>query len=140
KSVSVLYGLSGGEARRLLREAHDQAVGAAVGWLEAHGGRARRRPGGRDGHVPVGLVVAGFVHGTSRAVDPDLHTHCLVANLGRHGAGRWSSIDSRVLYRRKMAAGAVYRAELRRATAGLGLEWGRADRRGLSELAGVPVG
>lgn len=140
KSVSVLYGLAGGDARGVLKAAHDGAVKAAVGWLEAHGGRARRGPGGRDGHVAVELVVAAFAHGTSRAVDPDLHTHCLVANMGVDATGRWSSIDSRVLYRRRMAAGAVYRAELRRATAALGLEWRPANSRGLSELVGVPQG
>ena len=138
KSISVLYGLAEGEGRAVLRDAHDRAVEAAVGWLEANAGRARRGKAGADGHVPVRLVVAAFVHGTSRAADPDLHTHCLVANLGRDGTGRWSSIDSRVIYRHKMAAGAVYRAELRRATAELGMWWRPADGRGLSELAGLP--
>jgi conjugative relaxase-like TrwC/TraI family protein len=140
KSISVLYGLADEPARQLLRDAHDGAVAAAVGWLETNAGRARRGHAGQDGHVPVELVVAGFVHGTSRALDPDMHTHCLVANLGRDDNGRWSSIDSRVIYRQRMAAGAVYRAELRRVTAEVGLRWRAADHRGLSELAELPHG
>jgi hypothetical protein len=46
---------------------------------------------GRNGHqhVPVqGLVAAGFGHRTSRAGDPQLHTHVVVANVVHPGPFR----------------------------------------------------
>src|SRR5262249_30039774 len=58
------------------------------------------------------LVVAAFEHGTSRAQDPQLHTHCVVMNVGVRADGSTGTIVSQPLYAHKMAAGAVYRAEL----------------------------
>lgn len=123
--------------RQAVRDAHDGAVAAAVGFLEETAGRSRRGLGGRDGHVAARLVVAGFAHKSSRERDPQLHTHCLVLNVGLGADGRWGAVDSRFLFRRRMAAGAVYRAELRRRIAAIGGRWEPADDRGLSELSGI---
>ena len=60
-----------------------------------------------------GLVAAAFRHRTSRAGDPQLHTHVLVANLGRGPDGRWSALDGRRLYAHARAASFVYQAVLR---------------------------
>jgi conjugative relaxase-like TrwC/TraI family protein len=141
KSVSLLGALHpDAGVRQAIRAAHDSAVSAAVGFLEDEGGRARRGKAGRGGQVRARLAVAGFVHPTSREQDPQLHTHAIVLNLGLGEDGRWSAIDSRALYRHRMAAGAVYRAELRQAMAGLGARWKRSDGRGLSEIDGLPTG
>ena len=138
KSVSLAMALHpDDEVREAVRVAHEGAVAAAVGFLEETAGRSRRGLGGRDGHVAARLVVAGFLHKSSRERDPQLHTHCLVLNLGLGEDGRWGAIDSRFLFRRRMAAAAVYRAELRRGLAALGGGWEPVDARGLSELAGI---
>ena len=50
---------------------------------------------------------AGFEHFTSRAGDPHLHSHVVVANMAHGVDGRWSAIDGRGLYAHARAAGAL---------------------------------
>jgi conjugative relaxase-like TrwC/TraI family protein len=109
KSVSLLYGLGGDEATAaVVRDAHDQAVAAALGYLERQAGFARRGCNGAE-RVPVGgLVAAAFRHRTSRAGDPLLHTHVLVSNLGRCPDGQWRTLDARLLYSHAKTAGFLY--------------------------------
>lgn len=52
-----------------------------------------------------------FQHGTSRANDPQLHTHSLVMNVAVSN-GKTRTILSKPLYQMKMTAGALYRSEL----------------------------
>ena len=94
KSVSVLFGLGDEEIRARVREAHDVAVSEAVGHLERSAAAVRRGHGGAIVEEASGLVAAAFRHRTSRAGDPQLHTHVLVANLGRgvEAGGRRSTV------------------------------------------------
>lgn len=112
KSVSVLLGLSDSGTAGVVRDAHDQAVAAALGYLEREATFARRGKGGRRFVRGDGLVVARFRHRTSRAGDPQLHTHAVVANTTR-AEGRWSTLDSRSIYRHAKTAGYLYHAALR---------------------------
>jgi conjugative relaxase-like TrwC/TraI family protein len=97
KSVSVLFGLGDDDLRARVREAHDVAVREAVGHLERWAAAVRRGHGGVRVEQASGLVAAAFRHRTSRAGDPQLHTHVLVGNLGRGIDGRWSALDGRRL-------------------------------------------
>ena len=99
KSVSLLFALGEPEASNEVRNAHDAAVAAAMSVFEAEAARARRGRGGRERHQAEGFVGAAFRHRTSRAGDPHLHTHVLVANLVYcdHDQ-RWSALDARGLY------------------------------------------
>ena len=68
-------------------------------------------------------MVATFVHRTSRAGDPQLHTHCVIPNLARRPDGSYVALDAGPLYEWARAAGCVYQEELRRrvtATLGVG--------------------
>ena len=83
KSVSVLFGVGDEEVRGQVVEAHDGAVRAVLGWIEAHAHtRVRRR-----GHIVCvdagGIVVGVFRQHTSRKLDPQLHTHAVIANRCR---------------------------------------------------------
>lgn len=138
KSISVLFGLGDGELRNRVREAHDIAVREALGHLERSAAAVRRGHGGAIVEEASGLVAAAFRHRTSRAGDPQLHTHVLVANLGRGVDGRWSALDGRRLYTEARAASFIYQAVLRgELTRTLGVEWTPA-RRGIAEMVGVP--
>jgi conjugative relaxase-like TrwC/TraI family protein len=108
-------------------------VAAAFSFLEDEGGRARRGFGGRDGHVPAGLAVACFVHPASRELDPQLHTHGIVCNVVEGSDGRWTALDSRMIYMHRRAAASIYRAELRERVAELGGKWLTPDR-GVAQL------
>ena len=103
KSVSVLFGVGNPELRGHVRAAHDAATRAAVGYLERSAAAVRRGHGGAIVEEASGPVAAAFRHRTSRAGDPQLHTHVLVANLGggRRSRPRWPSAGPRVRGRRR---------------------------------------
>jgi Ti-type conjugative transfer relaxase TraA len=139
KSVSVLYALGGGDTPAEVVAAHRAAVAAGIDYLERHAVFTRRRS---DGVVELlkgeGLAVAAFRHRTSRAGDPQLHTHCVAANLVRSVDGRWGTLDSRSIFAHARTAGFVYQAVLRgEMTARLGVEWGSV-RNGFAEVVGLP--
>ena len=112
KSVS-LEGLVMGD-RRVIR-AHDDAVRATLDWIEADLLQTR-------GWDPItwqrprvaadGMIVAGFRHLASRTGDPQLHTHCVLANMTRNASGEWRSVEPTAIRRSEKLIGAYYRNEL----------------------------
>jgi conjugative relaxase-like TrwC/TraI family protein len=139
KSVSLLYGLGDAKVAAQVLDAHHQATTEALSYLEDHVG-ARRGHGGCDHVQGEGLLAVGFDHRTSRAGDPLLHTHVIVANRVQGPDGRWTALDGRDLYRHRLAADAIYRGVYQRAlTRSLGVAWSEADRWGNRELAGMPA-
>ena len=130
KSVSLLYALGSEEVREAVLRCHDEAVGEAIAYLERHACLVQRGKGGARLEAGGGFVAMAFRHRTSRAGDPALHTHVLIANLTRaRSDGRWLSLASprrrSPLYAEAKPAGYVYQAALRAAiTRELGLEWG----------------
>ena len=113
KSVSIMHALADPDIGAQVRDAHDHAVIAALGWLERNACVVRRGAGGIHTAPGDGFVAAGFRHRTSRAGDPHLHTHVLVANLTRGPEGHWSALDARHLYALAKTAGYLYEAQLR---------------------------
>jgi conjugative relaxase-like TrwC/TraI family protein len=93
KSVSVLMAIGGEELSRALVEAHERAVAIAVAYVEREACFTRR---GRNGVRRVGgagFVGAAYRHRLSRAGDPQLHTHVVVANMTQ-AEGRWTSLEA----------------------------------------------
>jgi conjugative relaxase-like TrwC/TraI family protein len=125
KSVSVLLGLAGAEAAAAVEVAHDVAVGRALGYVDRRAMAVRR--GDVDERIVVptdGAIGAAFTHRVSRALDPHLHTHVVVANVARGPDGRWTGIDGRGLFAHAVAVGELYDAELRRGlSTALGVSW-----------------
>jgi conjugative relaxase-like TrwC/TraI family protein len=119
--------------------AHHAGLAGAVAYLDGHLG-ARRGHGGAEQVGGNGVLAVGFDHRTSRAGDPLLHTHLVVANRVQGPDGRWTALVGRDLYRHRRAADAIYRAAYQRAlTRSLDVAWTRADRHGNRELVGVPA-
>ena len=138
KSVSVLWALSPPDTRRLIEQAQDQAVSTALRYLEQEAAWTRRGHGGTE-LEKCRFAFARFQHSTSRASDPNLHTHVLVPNVGLREDGTTAAIWNNELYWHKMAAGAVYRAELAHALGenGLGYRIQADPKRGLFRLKDV---
>lgn len=142
KSVSVLYALGDTKVAAQVRAAHQTAVGQVVEYLESVAGHALRGhqgDGQRATHIATaGWIAAGFEHHTSRAGDPQLHTHLVVPNL-LHGAdGKWSAVDAKAIYRHALTGSYLYHAVLRgELTARLGVEW-TTPVKGIAEVAGLP--
>ncbi len=138
KSVSLLWALGSPDVSSHVRHAHEHAVEKALAYLEEEAARGRRGAGGQYQVKTRGFIAAGFRHRTSRALDPQLHTHVLIANLVQGRDGRWGALDGRLLYAHARTAGFLYEAELRqRLTQSLGVEFGPV-RNGIAELAQVP--
>ncbi|HEX3946148.1 MAG TPA: MobF family relaxase, partial [Acidimicrobiales bacterium] len=137
KSVSLLYALGDPATADTVRRVHADAVTEALGYLETRGLRVRRGPGGERRIGATGLVAAAFPHRTSRAGDPQLHTHVLVANVAHGDDGTWSAPDARLLYFHARTAGFLYQAVLRAGlTDDLGVRFGPTVN-GMAELADV---
>ena len=136
KSVSTLWSQADSETARGIQECQQRAVEKALDYLQSECGYTRRGKGGV--HVePADLVFATFEHGTSRAQQPQLHTHALLLNLCIREDGTTGALKTEPLFRHKMAAGALYRAELSaQLEKHLGLE-SMADKHAF-KLIGVP--
>jgi len=135
KSVSVLWALGDERQRAVIRQAHREAVNEVVRYLEAQATFCRTKG---DRILTDGLVAAAFDHRTSRAGDPLLHTHVVIANLSHTVAGTWRALDGRPLYDHGISGGHLYQAHLRHLlTKRLGVAWGPMQR-GWAEVDGVP--
>jgi conjugative relaxase-like TrwC/TraI family protein len=140
KSVSLLYGLGSQGTAAQVRAAHEAAIVQALGYLQRHAALVTRGRARECLEPASGILAAAFQHRTSRAGDPLLHTHVLVANLGQGRDGRWTALDGRALYRHAKTAGYLYQAVLRlELTWRLGVRWGRVQR-GSADLDGIPRG
>lgn len=138
KSVSILFGTADPDVTREITRAHDEAVRQAVAYLERDACWARRGHGGAVRVAGRGFVAAAFRHRTSRAGDPLLHTHVVVANVTQRPDGRWTALDGRALYRHAKTAGYLYQAALRdQLRERLRMRW-QVVERGTAEIAGVP--
>jgi len=140
KTVSLLWAFASPEAAAVASIAHVEAVTVALDFLERRAVTTRLQVDGERQRIPTGMAAATFVHRTSREGDPQLHSHCVVANLGRRPDGTYAALDATPLYEWGRAAGSVYQEELRRRlTEQLGVEWG-PSRHGCREIAGFDPG
>ena len=138
KSVS-LAALIGGDGRVV--EAHDRAVKRSLAWIEGNAAETRLKDPETGRMVRAGdqkTVAATFRHDASRNLDPQLHTHAVLANMVQGGDGKWRTMANEALYRRQKLIGMVYRSELARdlGRLGYGIEKSHAD--GRFEIGGVP--
>jgi conjugative relaxase-like TrwC/TraI family protein len=140
KSVSLLHALTGDEdVRRAISEAHESSWQAALSYLEAEACVSRSGRGGAIREHGEGFVAAAFRHRTSRAQDPHLHTHVVVANLARSPDGAWRALDGQAILRTyRLAAGYLYESQLRHELSrSLRVRW-REPVKGMAEIEGVP--
>ena len=138
KSVSVLFAIGDDRVRKEVLEAHDAAVAAAFGWIEDHA-HCRYRVDGEVWTVDArGLVAAAFRQHTSRAHDPQLHTHLVIPNRVMAPDGRWLALDARTLKHDQRTISALYAAGLRaELTSRLGVRWNDVVN-GQAETADAP--
>lgn len=118
KSYSVLWAVGGAELGTEIKAIHHDAVSDALAYLEDAAATARTTAdvAGERQRVRVettGFVAAAFDHRDSRAGDPLLHTHVVVANATRRPDGSWAALDPRGLYTHALAADGVYQATFR---------------------------
>lgn len=92
KSVSIMAEVAGD--RRLIT-AHEKAVKVALDMVESQLSATRiRQDGAVNREKTDNLIIASFQHGTSRAQDPQIHTHNVILNATRDDKGNWRSLGS----------------------------------------------
>ena len=138
KSVS-LAAMVGGDER--IVAAHDAAVRKTIAWIEDNAAETRMMDAASGRMVRAGgqkAVIATFRHDTSRNLDPQLHTHAVIANMVQGEDGKWRTMANEKLYASKMLIGALYRSELARGLEALGSRVEKTHADGRFEIAGVP--
>jgi conjugative relaxase-like TrwC/TraI family protein len=136
KSLSVLWALT--QDDRLLA-AHDTAVRAALDHLEHYGATTRvRSRNGRLHPDAHGLTMATFRQTTSRADDPQIHTHAVISAKVQTDDLAWRALDARYLKCYQRMLGGLYQSVLRNELAHqFGVAWTPIEH-GQAELLGVP--
>ena len=134
KSVS-LVGLIGKDERVVA--AHVRAVRTTMAWAEKNLAYARRGANGRETLATGNLVYALFPHDVSRAHDPQLHVHVVIANATQRPDGAWRALRNTELYKQNTLIGAIYNAELRASLEKLGYAVEVTGKHGSFEIAGI---
>lgn len=143
KSVSLLWAMGAdSDVRGIVDEAHQVAVNQALDYLSEHAGYTRKQ----DSTVSqkrliieklAGISGVKYEHRTSRAGDPHVHSHVLLANKQLCQDGRVRTLDGVSLYHEARAAGMVYQATVREILSReLGVEFGDVVN-GCAEIVGL---
>lgn len=112
KGVSIVRAMAEPEIQAKMDRAMDLATRAAIDYLERAATFTRLGAQGAELVKGDGLTGAGFVHLISRGLDPDWHRHIVLFNHTEGPDGQFRTLDGSKLYDHKMAAGAIFRAEL----------------------------
>jgi conjugative relaxase-like TrwC/TraI family protein len=146
KSFSVAWGLGDVTMKERLTAAHAAALQQTLEVMEEKYLRTRAGSAGVAQLTTRGVVAAKFDHWNSRALDPHLHTHVLIANRVHGVDGKWRTIDSRgALAPAVVTLSETYTTLLMDAvTRELGWEWanttpGAVAKNQKWELDGVPA-
>ena len=136
KSVSILALVSGD--KRLI-DAHHASVQKLAGIIETRYLKSRRNLGqGNVVEIPLKeMVAAAFTHTTSRKLDPQLHTHMVLMNMGKDKNDKAMSLHSHGFFKDKMFLGQLYRNELAKHVQSLGYEIDYDEKKGTFEIAGI---
>ena len=108
KQLSIMFGLLPSEVSNEVLHAHNSAVAGLIKLIQP----------GLNWGSSADISAVGFVHQTSRSLDPHLHTHVILANRVEVKSGALRAVNSNALYSgvkqlsveyRKSLAGEVYR-------------------------------
>jgi conjugative relaxase-like TrwC/TraI family protein len=134
KSVSIQALIA--DDKRLL-ESHNRAVRIAVHELQHFAGTQVHRGLDKSERLTGNVVCAMFRHDTSRALDPHLHTHCVMFNATFDATeNRWKALSNYEMLQVRKFAENVYYHEFARDLRRLGYEIENKPR-GDFEINGV---
>ncbi|MGR3762428.1 MobF family relaxase (plasmid) [Roseobacteraceae bacterium NS-SX3] len=119
-------------------EAHDAAVRSAMSVVEERFIRTRFQ---QDGEMTTtngeGIIAGIYRHDTSRALDPNLHSHAVIANMVKNENGGYSALRNEDVYNNRKLITEIYRSafEARMQELGIATERGKY---GEVNIAGIP--
>jgi len=135
KSVSLAAFL--GNDERIFK-AHERAAKVALKNFEDFAATRVRIGGARGERLTGNFAAALFTHDSSRALDPHLHTHCIVFNATFDPVeNRWKALENHELLRARKFAENVYYHELARELRSFGYQV-RNRARGDFQIEGIP--
>ena len=134
------------EALEALLSGHHPTTGMQLGRpledrVDRHGNTIKAVAGSNGSRLhpePQGLTVGVFRQSTSRADEPQLHTHVVISSKVQTADGRWYALDALMLKKYQQAFGYLYQSVLRaEVTARYGVVFDPIVN-GQAEIAGVP--
>lgn len=109
KSVSVLWAVADNSTQARIHSAHQEAVRKTLSWAEENIIQTRAGDGGVVRVAANGIIASLFDHFDSRAGDPQLHTHAVIANrVQRASDGAWVTLDSYGLHKAVVTISEMY--------------------------------
>ena len=137
--LGAKVGVDPGGARRghAAPVAHERAARIALGELEQFASRQKNTLVQRRSEITGNICAAAFTHDASRALDPQLHTHFVIANATRDRNGKWYALSEYEMIGAVRYAGKVYQNEMARAVRELG--YGVRQTRQNSEVTGFEI-
>ena len=122
KDFSAVFAGADDATRDALLTALQQAAKTALDFAE-DAAITRHGKAGRIKQKAEAAVAACYTHFASRALDPQLHVHAFMFNVGkRQDSNEWSALEHRPQFERKLATGILFRVELARRLRDLGFE------------------
>lgn len=110
KSVSLIAEVGGAGD---MRQAHEAAVKTVLDYIEKNLIGARVTVAGETRFEQTdNLIAARFQHTTSRDLDPQTHTHLVIANATQTADGVWRSMSNEGIYSNKGLIASIYDTEL----------------------------
>ena len=122
KSVSVAWALADRGTKAQIYACHRQAIEVVLTYADREVFHSRSGTNGVVQEDVEGVVAATFTHWDSRAGDPQLHDHVVVANRAQSVSdGVWRTLDSRGLYKSVVALSEMHQGVCQRSRNSLDL-------------------
>ena len=144
KSISTAWALADVDTKATIAACHRRAIEIVLTYAEREVFHSRSGKNGVVQEDVEGVIATAFTHFDSRAGDPQLHDHVVVANRARSVSdGEWRTLDSGGLFKSVVMLGELHQGALADlVTQELGWDWDERSRRHSDqirwEVAGVP--
>lgn len=112
KSVSLAYAAGNDADKALIHDLHMAAIREVMTEFVEKEIQTRRGKDGLQSESVKGITACLFPHFSSRSLDPQLHVHGLVFNLGLGEDDQWRTIETSYLFYHKAMLGALYRSSI----------------------------
>jgi hypothetical protein len=115
KSISTAWALADADTKETIYACHRRAIEVVLAYAEREVFHSRSGKNGVVQEDVEGVVATAFTHFDSRAGDPQLHDHVVVANRARSVSdGVWRTLDSRGLFKSVVMLGELHQGVLGR--------------------------
>jgi conjugative relaxase-like TrwC/TraI family protein len=122
KDVSALFAGADAGTQSAINDCMREAVLAAIAYSESIS-ITRHGKAGRIKQIAQAIIAACYPHFSNRSIQPQLHVHAFLFNLGKRTiTGEWSALDHKAQFDHKMTTGMLFRVELAHRLAQLGFE------------------